>query len=121
MRTGICVLLASCLAFLVLQTPIAAKTIFDGPWSMAATTTQGSCDRSVRYRIIIIDGQVLSGDVNGVSGRVTPSGSVTVTVRRRESTVSGTGRLGASSGSGRWTAQSPSGRCLGEWQAERVP
>ena len=120
MRAGISVVLASCLAFLALLTPIAAKTTFDGRWSVTATTTQGSCDRSVRYGIVIIDGQVLSGDVSGVSGRVTPSGSVTVTVRRKGGTVSGTGRLGASSGGGRWTAQASSGRCAGEWQAQRV-
>ncbi|MFI5013207.1 MAG: hypothetical protein ACHQAY_12760 [Hyphomicrobiales bacterium] len=114
-------MLASCLALLALQTPIAAKTIFDGSWRVTATTTQGSCDRSVGYRVVIIDGRVLSGDVTGVSGSITASGSITVTVHRKSGTVFGTGHMGASSGAGRWTAQSSSGRCVGEWQAQRVP
>jgi hypothetical protein len=98
-----------------------AKTPFDGPWEVSAVTTQGSCDRSARYRINIIDGQVLSGDITGVSGRVAANGSVTVTVRRKDGTAVGSGRLGGESGSGRWTIRSPTRNCAGDWQARRVP
>jgi hypothetical protein len=110
----------ACLALLAAQAPAAAKSVFDGSWRVSATTTGGSCDRSFSYRIVIIDGRVMSGDIRGVSGSVAASGSVTVSVRRDDGTVVGSGHLGASSGSGRWTAQSRSGKCVGAWQAERV-
>jgi len=111
----------ACLAAIGAQCPAAAKTAFDGPWRVTTTTAEGKCDRVLHYRIIIIDGRVMSGDIRGVSGRVTPSGSVTVTVSRKEGTALGSGRLGANSGSGRWKVRSStSGDCAGDWQAERV-
>jgi hypothetical protein len=119
-RAGISAVLA-CSAFLALQAPIAAKTIFDGNWSVTAQTTGGSCDRYLGYRLTIIDGRVRSRDATGASGRVTPSGDVSVTLRGRDSIVNGVGRLAASSGRGRWAARSPSGRCSGAWRAWRRP
>ena len=115
-------IVVACSALLALQTPAVAKTAFDGSWRVTTTTTEGSCERVLHYRIVIIDGRVMSGDVNGVSGSVAASGKVSVTVRRKDGTAVGTGRLGASSGGGRWTVQSSSsGRCAGDWQADRVP
>ncbi len=119
-RAGTSAMLA-CLALLAAQAPVAAKSVFDGSWRVSATTTGGSCDRSFSYRIVIIDGRVMSGDIRGVSGSVAASGSVTVSVRREDGMVVGSGRLSSSSGSGRWTAQSRKGKCVGAWQAERVP
>jgi hypothetical protein len=109
------------LSLTALQAPATAKTAFDGSWLVTARTTEGACDRLVHYRIVIIDGRVMSGDIRGVSGQVGASGSVSVRVQRDEGTAQGSGRLGASSGSGRWTVQSSTkGRCAGEWQAERA-
>ncbi len=93
-----------------------ARTRFDGTWSLSANTTAGSCG-SYGFRVNVINGRVVSPSVAGVSGRVTPAGSVSVTVRQRNGIVSGTGRLSARWGTGRWTARSPSGRCVGYWQA----
>jgi hypothetical protein len=118
LRTALHVVLLG-LSFIPAQASRAAM-IFDGGWSVTATTRAGNCDRSFRFQLMVIDGRVLSGDVAGVSGRVTSGGGVTVRVHRGEGTVSGTGRLDAISGAGRWTAQSASGHCLGEWQARRV-
>lgn len=118
-RSGILALLASSM-LLALAGATEAKSPFDGPWNISATTTQGSCDRSVHYRITIIDWQVKSGDITGVSGRVSPNGSVSVTVHRKDGTAVGSGRLSGDSGAGRWTVQSPSKKCAGDWQAQRV-
>jgi hypothetical protein len=98
-----------------------AKTPFDGPWRVTTTTTAGDCERVLHYRIIIIDGRVMSGDITGVSGQVAPSGSVTVRVSRKEGAAVGNGRLAGSSGSGSWSVRSSSRQCSGGWSAERVP
>jgi hypothetical protein len=119
-RVGILALLASS-TLLGLVGQSEAKMPFDGPWNISATTTQGSCDRSVHYRIVIINGQVKSGDITGVSGRVEFDGRVSVTVNRKDGTAVGSGRLSGASGSGTWTVRSPSKNCAGDWQAQRVP
>jgi hypothetical protein len=106
-------------AFVALHEPTAASTSFDGNWRVLATTTSGKCDPYLGYGLVIIDGQVLSREVRGVSGRVTPAGKVAVTMRRQGSTMTGSGRLEGGSGSGSWTAQSAAGRRVGEWRARR--
>jgi hypothetical protein len=111
----------ACLAYLASQAQALAKSAFDGPWRVTTTTTSGDCDRVLHYRIVIIDGRVMSGDITGVSGQVAASGAVTVRVSRKEGTAVGSGRLSGSSGSGHWTMRSPSKQCAGEWEAERVP
>jgi hypothetical protein len=94
------------------------RTSFDGTWNLSANTTAGSCG-SYGFRVAVINGRVVSAGVGGVSGRVTPGGNVSVTVRQSSGVVSGTGHLGARSGTGRWTARSTSGRCVGYWHAHR--
>ncbi|SRR6266536_2332608 len=94
------------------------RTMFDGTWNLSASTRAGSCG-SYGFRVNVINGRVMSPGVAGVSGRVTPAGNVSVTVRQGSGIVSGVGRLGARSGTGRWTGSSQSGRCVGYWQAQR--
>ncbi len=94
------------------------RTRFDGTWSLSANTLAGSCG-SYGIRVNVINGRVVSPGVSGVSGRVTPAGNVSVTVRQSSGMVSGTGHLSARWGTGRWTARSASGRCVGHWQAQR--
>jgi hypothetical protein len=96
----------------------APRAKFDGTWNMSANTTAGSCG-SYGFRVSVIHGRVVSPGVGGVSGRVTPAGSVSVTVHQSSGTVSGTGRLYGRSGTGRWVARSSTGRCVGYWQAQR--
>ena len=91
---------------------------FDGTWNLSATTTAGSCG-TYGLRVSVVHGRVVSPGVSGVSGRVTPNGNVSVTVRQSSGVVSGAGRLSRGSGSGRWTARSTTGRCIGFWQASR--
>ena len=94
------------------------RTRFDGTWNLSANTTAGSCS-SYGFRVNVSNGRVVSPGVAGISGRVTPAGNVSVTVRQSSGTVSGIGHLGARSGTGRWTGRSQSGRCVGYWQAQR--
>jgi hypothetical protein len=96
----------------------APRTRFDGTWNLSARTMAGSCG-SYGFRVSVIHGRVVSSGIAGVSGRVTPSGNVSVTVRQQSGVVSGAGRLSVRSGTGRWVARSQSGRCVGYWQAQR--
>jgi hypothetical protein len=115
---------ASALAFLCATATIsaaAARTVYDGPWSVLIVTEKGSCDRAYRYGVQIVDGNVRydgGGPIN-LSGRVMKNGSVQVTVSSAGSRADGAGRLFKSDGRGSWAGGSGSSRCSGYWQAER--
>lgn len=98
----------------------AARTRFDGVWSVSVVTERGNCDRGVRYPIAIVNGVVerASGDQSvSVAGRVATSGAVSVSVRRGDQLAHGSGRLSTSAGGGRWV--SPTSGCAGYWTAQR--
>jgi hypothetical protein len=99
--------------------PAAAKGSFDGAWSVLIVTEKGTCDRAYRYPIKIDNGTVdYAGNASfTVSGKVQPTGAVTVTVARGNQSASGSGRLSPTGGNGSWTAAS--GECSGTWTAER--
>jgi len=68
----------------VLVAPVASAAPFDGPWSVTVITRSGPCDSSYRYGVMISGGRVgyLGGGGVAVSGRVSPSGAVSVSVER---------------------------------------
>jgi hypothetical protein len=98
-----------------------ATTIYDGKWSVSIVTEHGTCDRSYRYPVTIVNGVVqrsMEGDQSfAVSGKVTSTGAVHVVVARGQQRAEGSGRLSHVEGQGRWV--SGSGDCLGYWTAER--
>jgi hypothetical protein len=55
---------------------------YDGMWSVSIVTQKGDCDRGYRYPIRIANGTVVNGgsDPFTISGKVAPSGAITVTV-----------------------------------------
>ena len=99
--------------------PAAAKSSFDGAWSVLIVTEKGTCDRAYRYPIKIDNGTVdYAGSASfTVSGRVQATGAVTVTVARGNQSANGSGRLSPTGGTGSWVAGS--GECSGTWTAER--
>jgi hypothetical protein len=99
--------------------PAAARSNFDGKWSVLIVTQQGACDRAYRYPVKIDNGAVgYAGDsAFTVSGKVGDNGAVTVRVGRNGQSANGRGRLSATDGSGNWVAGS--GECSGTWTAER--
>ena len=99
----------------------AARTPYDGNWSVSIWTDQGTCDRGYRYELRISDGRVTyRGDgAFDVSGRVDRGGRVSVTVSRGAQRASGTGRLSRDRGTGRWSGKSSASACSGTWEAER--
>ena len=103
-----------------LATAATARTPYDGEWSVTIVTQQGSCDRSYRYGVQIVNGNIVySGGSVSFTGRVAPNGAVRVAVAGGDQRASGSGRLAQSRGSGNWSGTSSSSRCAGYWTAER--
>jgi hypothetical protein len=90
---------------------------FDGSWSVLVSPTSGPCGQAYTYSVTISNG-VVSGGAS-LSGRVTPSGNLSVTVADGSQSARGSGRLSRNSGGGTWHGSGPSGTCSGSWSAER--
>jgi len=101
--------------------PSAFAASFDGPWSVLVITKSGGCDQSYRYGLMIRGGSVtyLGGGSVNVSGRVTPSGQVSVNVSSGGQSALGTGRLSDGRGGGTWRGQDSTGTCAGTWSASQ--
>jgi hypothetical protein len=113
--------LAAILAGLAVIGPTNAAGPFDGPWSVTISTSRGDCGSNSLYGVVITNGSVRYAGGAGVqmSGHVSNSGSVSVSVHQGDKSASGSGRLRGSSGGGSWSGGSPSGRCSGSWSASR--
>lgn len=101
--------------------PVAARTAFDGQWSVLIVTNNGPCDRAYRYGLAIQNGAVIyqgSASVN-VAGRVANNGLVKVKVWSGQQGAAGSGRLSRTDGSGTWQGTGSMGSCSGVWTAER--
>jgi hypothetical protein len=98
-------------------TTSAATPRYDGVWSVSIVTEKGDCDRGYRYPIRIVHGLLANGgsDPFTISGKVAPSGAITVTVSHGDKSATGSGRLAGNSGEGFWSG----GACSGTWTAER--
>jgi hypothetical protein len=101
-----------------------AQVQFNGSWSVVIYTRRGNCDPNYRYGVSIYNGVISGGGGASVSGRVTRSGHVSVSVSAGGSTAYGSGRLavdrrGYGRGSGSWRGQGPNGACSGSWAASR--
>ena len=94
---------------------------FDGPWSVTVVTRSGPCDQAYRYGVTISRGVVsyAGGGPVSLTGRVSPSGNVTVRVSSGPQYAVGSGRLSRSTGGGSWRGQGPNGSCAGGWSASR--
>ncbi len=115
-RGAICALAAAAAAFAATATSKAAPN-FDGTWSVSIVTEKGDCDRGYRYPIRISRGMLVNGgsDPFTITGKVAPSGAITVIVSHGSKSATGTGRLAGNSGVGLWHG----GSCSGTWSAER--
>ncbi len=98
----------------------AARTPYDGTWSVSIITDAGTCDRGYRYAVHIVDGRVTYDDPNfDIAGQVNARGQVTVSIRAGQNQAFGSGRLSGDYGEGSWSGSSPTARCSGHWEAER--
>jgi hypothetical protein len=99
------------------QRRVIAPADFDGSWSVAIHTRSGACDPSYRFRVEIIDGNVVYE--GQPAGRVSRNGSVWVNISQGGQQAAGQGRLARDHGSGVWRGYGSAGTCAGAWQAER--
>jgi len=109
------------LAGLTVADPAFARSPYDGAWSVTVMTRGGACQPVSRYGVQISNGAVIAGGGEaGVSGRVSPSGAVSVSVQAGGQFANGSGRLNQSRGSGVWRGQGSAGACSGTWVAQRM-
>jgi hypothetical protein len=93
---------------------------YDGLWSVSILTQAGPCDPSYRYPALIAGGHVLQAENDfsyQISGVVTSSGAIAVTVSKGGQSATGYGRLHGSRGGGWW--RTGGGQCSGNWTALR--
>jgi len=116
-RGSACALLAAAASLAASATSSAAAPRYDGVWSVSIVTEKGDCDRGYRYPIRIVHGVLANGgsDPFTISGKVAPSGAITVTVSHGDKSATGSGHLAGNSGEGSWKG----GACSGSWTAER--
>jgi hypothetical protein len=93
----------------------------DGSWSVLIITEKGDCDRAYHYAFKIEHGQVsYAGDSSvDMSGSVSASGAVRVSIKLGDTGASGTGHLRGQSGAGVWRGVGSGNSCAGRWEAER--
>jgi hypothetical protein len=99
------------------QQRVAAPDAFDGSWSVAIITRSGACEPSYRFRVEIIDGDVVYE--GQPAGRVSRNGGVYVNISQGGQQAAGQGRLSRDQGTGVWRGNGTAGNCAGVWQAER--
>jgi hypothetical protein len=99
----------------------ASRTAFDGRWSVIITTRSGPCDPQYRFGVRIVNGNIIyeGGGAGNAQGRVSPSGTVAVSVSSGPQAATGQGGLSRDYGTGSWRGQGPGGACSGAWQAWR--
>jgi hypothetical protein len=98
--------------------PAAAAGAYDGIWNVQFITRAGNCS-SNSFPFTVSGRQVSSAGGGKVTGGVSRSGAVSVSVSVGASRASGTGRLVGSSGTGRWSGIISGDKCSGVWQASR--
>jgi hypothetical protein len=116
-RLAVCALVTATASFAASATSNAAAPRYDGMWSVSIITEKGDCDRGYRYPIRISNGLLANGnpDLFTISGTVTPSGAIVVTVSAGNKSATGSGHLAGNTGGGHWAG----GACSGTWSAER--
>jgi hypothetical protein len=94
----------------------------DGNWSVVIVTQRGTCDSGYRFLLGVSHGRISydGGAPVAISGTVSQSGYVRVSIRASGKGANGTGRLFANEGRGTWRGRSSSGPCAGHWEAQRI-
>lgn len=121
LRALACISFLAALSFgsaaLFAATTSQALPSYDGLWSVSIVTEEGDCDRGYRYPVRISNGALTNAGGNPftISGKVVPTGAITVTVSAGGKSATGTGRLSGDAGEGSWSG----GACSGSWTAER--
>src|ERR1700691_1020854 len=97
-----------------------AESSFDGDWSISFVTTSGPCLQSYSGAGQIVNRVIYFSGSGSFSGRVAPTGSVSMRFTVGPSQAVGVGELSSDSGRGTWSADViQMGACSGFWSAQR--
>jgi hypothetical protein len=99
--------------------PAAARTLYDGRWSLTIMTERGPCDPTYNFPVEVNNGIVTFPGLVRAGGRVSSKGRVRVSVAVGDRYASGAGRVNRTAGGGRWFGRSGDDRCSGSWRAYR--
>jgi hypothetical protein len=119
MKPAIAIGITAALLSVMPLAPAAARSAYDGPWSLDFVTQRGACDQAYHFDVNINNGIVSHPNLVRFHGRVAPSGAVRASVTVQDKYASGAGRLTMTSGRGTWSGQSAGARCSGYWTAQR--
>lgn len=116
MRRQSVLALALSACVLLPQPTRASSSQFDGVWRVTLVSLNGPCGDSAHAVLIVRNGVVSAGSSNvSISGSLSPSGSVTLSLQRDGVQGSASGHLSGSSGAGHWSVASYG--CSGQWVA----
>lgn len=95
---------------------------YDGSWTIVATTTEGPCSASTRYRVQIKGSDAsIPGEEIDIDGGVSASGGVQATITKGSNKVPIAGSLTLKgSGNGTWRSSGGLVECNGIWTAKRA-
>jgi hypothetical protein len=96
----------------------AARTVYDGAWSLTFNTKRGACDPAYHFHVRIDNGIVSHANLVKFRGRVSRGGAVRASVSVPGKYAAGSGRLSRTSGHGRWAGHAGQARCSGSWTAQ---
>jgi hypothetical protein len=99
--------------------PAAMAGAYDGTWNVVFFTQAGNCSATNSVPFAVFGRRVSSAGGGKVTGGISRSGVVAVSISVGASHASGSGRLVGNSGSGRWSGIITGDRCSGSWQATR--
>ncbi len=97
----------------------AARSPYDGSWSLTIYTQRGACDPTYNFQVEITNGRVWHPNLVRLRGRVASGGAVRVSVSAGGRYASGSGKLSRRVGRGRWSGHAQGARCSGYWIAQR--
>ena len=113
------VALAAAAAPVTAEARIVRGGAYDGIWNVVFATTRGNCSSGYSVPFTVIGSRVSSAGGGRVSGAVSRSGAVAVSVSVGASRASGGGRLVGNSGAGSWRGIISGDPCSGVWRATR--
>jgi hypothetical protein len=99
--------------------PAAMAGAYDGTWNVVFFTQAGNCSSTNSVPFAVSGRRVSSAGGGKVTGGISRSGVVAVSISVGASHASGSGRLIGNSGAGRWSGIITGDRCSGSWQATR--
>ena len=113
---------AGILAFVIIAPTVdiaAARTVYDGSWSLTFMTKRGACDPTYNFQVQIANGIISHANLVKFRGRVIRGGAVRASVSVPGKYAAGSGRLSRTAGQGRWAGHADRARCSGTWTAQK--